>query len=117
MLTRMAGEKPRRPQFVRIAEFLGFAAGEIHDPCLGCGCDRRFLAGPRTIVERRHRTIGQGPFDATLDSLMVHPDSLRHRKKTTGFPSRRAVFAPARPGSPAPPVTEPPRSTWSHLPR
>jgi hypothetical protein len=22
MLTRMAGEKPRRPQFVRIAEFL-----------------------------------------------------------------------------------------------
>jgi hypothetical protein len=26
MLTRMAGEKPRRPQFVRIAEFFGLAA-------------------------------------------------------------------------------------------
>ena len=69
MLTRMAGEKPRRPQFVRIAEFLGPAAGEIHDPCLGCGCDLRFLAGPRPIVERGRRTIGQGPFDATLDRL------------------------------------------------
>src|SRR4029077_6452557 len=76
MLTGMAGEKPRRPQFVRIAEFLGLAAGEIHNPCLGCGRDRRLLAGPRPIVERRRRTIGQGPFNATLDSLMVHPYGL-----------------------------------------
>src|SRR5258708_38308944 len=34
MLTGMAGEKSRRPQFVRIAEFLGLAAGQIPNPCL-----------------------------------------------------------------------------------
>src|SRR5208282_1469751 len=51
MLTRMAGEQSRRPQFVRIAELLGLAAGEVDNPCLGLGGDRRLPAGPRAIVE------------------------------------------------------------------
>ena len=59
--------------------------------------DRRFLAGPRPIVERRSRTIGQGPFDATLDSLMVHPDSLRHRKKRLVFPVGEQYSRPLDP--------------------
>jgi hypothetical protein len=51
--------------------------GSLYNPCLGCGCDRRLFAGPRPIVERHHRTTGQGPFDAMLDSLMVHPQGRR----------------------------------------
>ena len=47
MLSRMAGEQSRRPQFVGIAEFLGLAAGEVHNPCLGLGGDRRLPAGPQ----------------------------------------------------------------------
>ena len=56
MLMRMAGKQSRRPQFVRIAEFLGLAAGEVDNPCLGLGGDRRLLAGTRPIIKRRHRT-------------------------------------------------------------
>jgi hypothetical protein len=82
----MASEKSRRPQFVRIAEFLGLAAGKIHHPRLGRGRDRRLPTGPRPIIERRHRTIGQCPLDAALDRLMVHPNSLSHRKKGRVFP-------------------------------
>src|SRR6516225_7177244 len=55
----MAGEESRRPQFVRIPEFLGLAAGEVHNPRLGLGRDRGLLAGPGSIIERRHRAIGQ----------------------------------------------------------
>ena len=81
MLTRMAGEQSRRPQFVRIAEFLGLAAGKVHNPCLGLGGNRRLLAGSRPIVKRCHRTIDQRPLDAALDGLMVHPHGPPHRKK------------------------------------
>src|SRR5271166_2611156 len=69
MLTRMAGEQSRRPQFVGIAEFLGLAAGEVDNPCLGLGGDRRLPAGPRAIVERPHWAIGQRPLDTALDGL------------------------------------------------
>src|SRR5271165_87572 len=46
MLTRMAGKQSRRPQFVRIAQVLRLAAGEVDHPCLGLGGDRRLPAGP-----------------------------------------------------------------------
>ena len=81
MLAHMTGEKTRRPQFVRIAEFLGLATGKVHHPCLGLSRDRRLLAGSRQIVERRHRTMGHCPFDAALDGLMVHTHSPTHCKK------------------------------------
>jgi hypothetical protein len=86
MLAGMAGEQSRRPQFVWIPEFLGLAAGEIHNPCLGFGGDRRLLAGPWPIVERRYRTIGQRPLNTALGGLMVHPHGPRHRKKRRVFP-------------------------------
>ena len=86
MLTRMAGEQPRRPQFVGIAEVLGLAAGEVDNPCLGLGGDRRLPAGPRAIVERRHRAIGQRSLDTALDGLMVRAHGSPHRKKRSVFP-------------------------------
>ena len=86
MLTRMAGEQPRRPQFVGIAEFLGLAAGKVDNPCLGLGGDRRLPAGPRAIVERRHRTTGQRPLDTALDGLMVHAHRPPYRKERCVFP-------------------------------
>jgi hypothetical protein len=73
VLTRVAGEKSCRPQFVRIAEFLGLAAGEIHNPCLGLGGDLRLPAGPRQVVERRQRTADRRPLNAALNSLMMPP--------------------------------------------
>ena len=81
LLARMAGEESRCPQFVRIPEFLGLAAGEVHNPSLGFGRDRGLLAGPGSIIERRHRAIGQRSLNTALNRLMVHPDVLRHRKK------------------------------------
>ena len=67
VLARVASQKPRRPQFVGIAQVLRLAAGERHQPCLGLGGDSRLLARSRTIVERRHWTIGQRPLDTALN--------------------------------------------------
>ncbi len=44
MLTRMAGKKARRPQFVWVAEFLGLTASQVFKPSLGFSGDRRCLA-------------------------------------------------------------------------
>ena len=81
MLTRMAGKQSRRPQFVRIAEFLGLAAGEVDNPCLGLGGDRRLLAGTRPIIKRRHRTVDQRPLNTALNGLMVRAHGPPHLKK------------------------------------
>src|SRR5271157_1592763 len=81
MLARVASQKPRRPQFVGIAQVLGLAAGQRDQPCLGLGGDRRLLARPRTIVERRHRTIDQRPLDTALNGLMVCAYGPSHLKK------------------------------------
>ena len=81
MLARVTSQKPRRPQFVRIAQVLRLAAGQRDQPCPGLGSDRRLLARPGTIVERRHWTVGQRPLNAALDRLMMHPQSLTHRKE------------------------------------
>src|SRR5437588_4911555 len=97
MLAHMTGEQTRRPQLVRIAEFLGFAAGKVHYPCLGLGCDRWLLAWSRQIVERRHWTMGQRPFDAALNSLMVHTHSLPYRKKRCIFPVGQQHSCPLDP--------------------
>ena len=86
MLARVTSQKPRRPQFVRIAQVLRLAAGQRDQPCPGLGRDRRLLARPGTIVERRHCTIGQRPLNAALDRLMMHPQSSTHRKERRVFP-------------------------------
>ena len=86
MLAGMAGQKPRRPQFMRIAQFLRLAAGQRHQPRLGLDRDRRLLARARAIIERRQRAFGHGPLDAALDGLMMQPERLAHRKKRRVFP-------------------------------
>src|SRR5271166_6045410 len=104
MLTRMAGEQPRRPQFVGIAEFLGLAASQVDNPCLGLGGDRRLPAWPRSIVERRPWTIGQRPLDTALDGLMVRTHGPPHRKeqKSRDWIAKNAAGT----GAPAPKVSE-----------
>jgi hypothetical protein len=81
MLAHMAGEQTRRPQFVRIAKFLGLAAGEIHHPRLGFGGDCRLPSWARQIVKRRDRTIGERPLNAAPDRLVMHTHGLPGRKK------------------------------------
>ena len=65
LLARMASQQSRRPQFVRIAQFLR-SAGQRHQACLGLGGDRRLLARSRAIIECRHRAIGHRPVNAAL---------------------------------------------------
>ena len=97
LLARMAGEEPRCPQFVRIPEFLGLAAGEVHNPSLGLGRDRGLLAGPRSIIERRNWTISERPLNTALNGLMVHPHALRHRKKGWVISVRQQHSRPLHP--------------------
>ena len=82
MLARVASQEPRRPQLVRRAQsVLRLAAGQRDQPCLGLGGDRRLLAGPRPIIERRQRTVDQRPLDTALNGLMVCAYGPSHRKK------------------------------------
>jgi hypothetical protein len=86
MPARMAGEKAGRPKFMRIAKFFGFTAGQVGNPRLSLSGDRRLLAGPRPVIKRCHRTIGQRPLDAALGRLMVHPNGTPDRKKRRIIP-------------------------------
>jgi hypothetical protein len=99
MLASMAGEKPRRPQFVGIAQVLRLLTGQRHQPGLGFARDRRLPARTRAIIERSHWAFHHGALNAALDRLMVQPQCPTNRKKTTDLPDRPAIFAPARPGS------------------
>src|SRR5215204_1518492 len=71
MLASMAGQKPGRPQFVRIAKILGLAACQRRQPCLGFHRDRRLLARVTAIVQRRHGALNRRPLNAALDRLMM----------------------------------------------
>ena len=90
MLPRMAGQQPRRPQLMRIAQFLRLPAGQRHQPGLGLSGDRGLLAGPRPIVERRHRAIGNSPLHAALYGLMMHPQSTRYARSICARSTRLA---------------------------
>jgi len=86
VLTCMAGQKPRRPQFVRIAEVFRLPTRQRCYPCLGLDRDRRLPARARAIVQRGHRAFGHGPLNAALDRLMVQPKRLAHGKKRRVVP-------------------------------
>jgi hypothetical protein len=75
MLTRVAGEKPRRPQLVGISQVLRLPAGQRHQPRFGLGGDLRLFARPWTVVERRERTVGQRPLNTPLNRLMMQSQS------------------------------------------
>jgi hypothetical protein len=59
MCAGVAGKKPCRPQFVRIAELLGLAAGQIDQPCPGLDRDDGLAARPRAIIECRPSTTAR----------------------------------------------------------
>ena len=48
MLAGVGGEKPRRPQFVRIAAVLGLATGQIDESCLNFNRSGGFAARPES---------------------------------------------------------------------
>src|ERR1700692_3109127 len=101
MLAGMAGKKPRRPQFVGIAKVLRLLAGQRHQPGFGFARDRRFPTGTGVIVERSHRGLPPRRARRSVgrsDGATSVPD---RPQKTTGLLDRPAIFAPARPGSPA----------------
>src|SRR5271155_5382983 len=102
LLARVTSQKPRRPQFVRIAQVLRLAAGQRDQPCPGLGSDRRLLARPGTIVERRHWTVGQRPLNAAAGPSDDAPPKLDPPQRTRGLSGKPTAFALARPGSPAP---------------
>jgi hypothetical protein len=99
MLARMAGQNPRRPNFVRIAVLLGLVARQRHQPGFGLRRDHRFLARPRSVVEGRQRARGDRPLDTALDRLMMDaeapPDRTERRRLPVGEQHSRP-FDPAR---------------------
>ena len=97
MLACVPGEQPRRPQFMRITQFLCLPASERRQPCLGFDGDHRLLAGARAIVQRRHRAFDHGPFNTTLNCLMMQSERLAHRKKRRVFPIRQENPRPLDP--------------------
>src|SRR5829696_1579715 len=86
MLASMAGQKPGRPQFVRIAKILGLAACQRRQPCLGFHRDRRLLARVTAVVQRRHGALNRRPLNAALDRLMMQSEHLAHGKKRRVLP-------------------------------
>jgi len=78
MLASVAGQKPRRPQFVRIAKLLRLPARQRRQPCLGFQRDRRLLARMTAIVQRRHRAFDRRPLNAALHRLMMQSKRKAH---------------------------------------
>jgi hypothetical protein len=98
----MAGQHPRRLQFVGIAKFLGPPARQRRQPCLGLKGDRRLPAGagdhrarPSGLQPRRAGR-NAGPSDDDAVPKIVPP------QRTRGLPDRPAISAPVPPGSPVP---------------
>jgi hypothetical protein len=99
MFAGVAGQKPHRPQFVRIAQLLRLPASQRYQPRLGFRRDRRLLARALAIIERCYRPIGQGSLDAALDRLVMHTQGLANRKEGRVFPVGKQhprPFDPAR---------------------
>src|SRR5262245_50676034 len=97
MLVRMAGQQPRRPQFVRIAVLLGFVARQRYQPGFGLGCDRRLFARPRSVIKGRQRAIGHRPLDTTLDRLMMDTQVLSDPAKRRVLPIGEQHLCPRYP--------------------
>ena len=93
----MAGEKPRRPQFVGIAQVLRLLTGQRHQPSLGFARDRRLPTRTRAIVKRSHWAFDHGALDAALDRLMVQPQCPTNRKKRGIFPIGQQYSRPLDP--------------------
>jgi hypothetical protein len=70
----ISGQEPRRPHFVRIAQILGFATGQIEDEHLGFVGDGRLAPWTWTVLQRSlDAEILRTP-QTSLDRLMGHAD-------------------------------------------
>lgn len=95
VLASLAGEKPGRPQFMRIAQFLGFAASQRHQPSLGLWGDR----WSRQATPSDHRPKPVRRSDEPSDGGPSRPGQLQ---RTTDCPGKSTIYTPVRRGSPAP---------------
>src|SRR5262249_7212036 len=126
VLARMARQKTRRPQLVRIAVILGLVARQRHQPGLGLRCNRRLFARSGSVIERHQRPIGQRPLDTALDRLMMHAHPLTNGKKRRALAISEkhlrtlhpAQFETAKRPSSAqrPPFSSPPQALAAMLP-
>jgi len=76
VLPDVARQQRRRPKLMRIPHLLGLLAGQRHHPCAGVVGNRRLLARPRTVVERRHHAKPHRTIKAPVHGLMGHADRL-----------------------------------------
>src|SRR5262245_22384236 len=83
-----------------IAVVFGLFTRQRHQPCLGLRRNRRFLARSRPVIECRQWAIGQRPFDAALDGLMMGAKSLSDCKErrilTVGKQHSRPLYPTRR---------------------
>ncbi len=88
MFANVSCQKPRRPQLMRIAEILGFAAGKIDNesPCFFG--DDPLASRTRTVVESCHDAKPFRPSHASLDRLWRHADGTPHCVKRWGLSIR-----------------------------
>jgi hypothetical protein len=85
MFTNVSCQQPRRPQFVRIAEILGFAAGKIDNESPRFFGDDPLTSRTGTVVESCHDAKPFCPPQASLDRLMRNADGSTHRVKRRCF--------------------------------
>ena len=74
LFAHVARQQPRRPQFMRIAQILGFATGQIDDERPRLAGDDRLAPRTRTVVESRHDPELLRAPQTSLDRLMRHAD-------------------------------------------
>jgi hypothetical protein len=98
--TRVARQKPRRPQLVGISQVLRLSAGQGHQPRFGLGSDLWPFARPQTIVERLERTVGQGPAQYTAEPSDDAVPELGRPQRKRDLRGRPAIYRPFRRGSP-----------------
>jgi hypothetical protein len=84
MLGCVPGKKPRRPQFMRIAQFLRLSTSQRRQPCLGFDGDRWLLTGARAIIQRSYRTFAPRNPEPSGDAVKC--PALRKRRRV--FPIR-----------------------------
>jgi hypothetical protein len=73
LFARVPRKEPRRPQFMRIAQILRLATGQIDDERPRLAGDDRLAPRPRTLVESRHHAEVSCAPQTALDRRCVTP--------------------------------------------
>jgi hypothetical protein len=85
MFANVSRQQPRRAQFVRIAEILGFAAGKIDNESSRLFGDDTLASRARTVVESSHDAGPFRPLQASFVRLMCNADGSTYRVKRRCF--------------------------------